>query len=148
MVVNGVRVDFVGEYEYPYFLRKFKGYVVKVVSSVGDEEIEESLRISKVGYLPIYILKCTSPSYIKNIIETEKKQFNFNYAKVEIERSILDINRFKGLILVSLGESRLVCCNDYSDYDSSNIVVKGFLGNLKDIIYSSLSIYNRRIVEL
>lgn len=147
MVVNGVRVDFVGEYKYPYFLRKFKGYVVKVVSSIGEGEIEESLRIRKAGYLPVYILKCTSPSYIKNIIETKKKQFNFNYAKVEIEKSILDINRFKGLILVSLGESRLICCNDYSDCEG-NVVIKGFLGNLRDIINSSLTMYNRRIVEL
>lgn len=147
MVINGVRVDFIGEYKYPYFLRKFKGYVVKVVNSVGDEEIEESLKVCEVGYLPLYILKCTSPSYIKNIVETEKKQFNFNYAKVEIEKSILDINRFKGLVLVSLDDSKLMCCNDYFDYDN-NIVVKGFLGNIRDIIQSSLTMYNRRIVEL
>lgn len=148
MVINGVKVDFIGEYKYPYFLRKFKGYVVKVVNSVGDEEIEESLKVCEVGYLPLYILKCTSPSYIKNIVETEKKQFNFNYAKVEIEKSILDINRFKGLVLVSLDDSKLMCCNDYFDYDNNNIVVKGFLGNIIDIIQSSLTMYNRRIVEL
>ena len=148
MVINGVKVDFIGEYKYPYFLRKFKGYVVKVVNSVGDEEIEESLKVSEMGYLPLYILKCTSPSYIKNIVETEKNQFNFNYAKVEIEKSILDINRFKGLVLVSLDDSKLMCCNDYFDYDNNNIIVKGFLGNIRDIIQSSLTMYNRRIVEL
>lgn len=145
MVVQGVEVDFVGEYAFPYFLRRYKGYVVKVVNCICNREVEESNKLSEMGYLPIFIFKIDNLSYVRDKLETEKRNFSFEYTEIEIERDICNIENIKGVVLVYLGKDKTVCCNEFKTKENS-VVLQGLSGTLKCMLDGALAMYNRRIV--
>lgn len=145
MKVNGVEVDFVGEYAYPYFLRRYKGYILKVVNSICNKEVEESNKLLGMGYLPIFILRPDVLSYVKDITETEKRNFSFKYSKIEIEKDIFNFKNFKGIILICLSDDNTVCCTKFETVNN-NVIVQGLSGSLRYMIDGTLAMYNRRIV--
>ena len=54
--IKGVNVDFIANYKYPYFLNKYRGYIIKEVDCIDTVEVEESKLLTRSGYLPIYIV--------------------------------------------------------------------------------------------
>lgn len=145
--IKGVNVDFIGSYKYPLLLRKYRGYVIKEVSSISKDEIFESIVIGKERYLPIYVMKCSSGIYTKKKIENEKSQFNLSTVIVEIEKSVLDIENFKGVVLLDTSDSNLVCCYEFK-VSGDKVIISGFEGNLQECVRNSLIFYNRRLVDL
>ena len=142
-----VNVDFIGKYNYPLLLRKYGGYVLKEVDYIKENEVAESMSLVDMDYLPIYILNCNKTYFTKKEVENEKSQFNLKSIILEIEKDILDIKNFKGVILLDISNGIYVCSQEYK-VKGDKIIIKGFLGNLQECITNSLIFYNRRLVDL
>ena len=66
---------------------------------------------------------------------------------VEIEKSVLDIENFKGVVLLDTSDSNLVCCYEFK-VSGDKVIISGFEGNLQECVRNSLIFYNRRLVDL
>lgn len=146
--IKGVDVDFIANYKYPFFLNRYRGYVLKEVDCIGEKEIFESKVLIRIGYLPIYIVKCNSSKYTINKLENEKMPFNLKAMNLEIEKSVLDIKKFKGSVILNIAEDgstkNMVFCSSYS-LVGDKAFIKGISGNLDSCVKNSLVYYNRRI---
>lgn len=153
MLVNGVDVDFVGEYDYPFFLKKYKGYAIKVVTRISGKESSECDKLLDAGYLPLFILKSKCCNEDIEVLETEKNKFSFICGKLEIEKSIFSVDNFNGIIIACPSDgsnvvscnSNVVSCNSIVIGDNK-VVAMGISGCLSKVLESTLLIYNRRIV--
>ena len=146
--IKGVNVDFIANYKYPYFLNKYRGYIIKEVDCIDTVEVEESKLLTRSGYLPIYIVKCNSLNLVSNKLENEKMPFNLIAVNLEIENKKLEIDEFKGSLIFNISDEDtlgdLVFCNNYG-YSNGVVTVKGILGSLDSCVKSSLILYSRRV---
>ena len=145
MNINGVEVDFIGEYEYPYFLKKYKGYAIKIVNRVGVRELISCNLIVSEGYLPIFIVNVDYGLGVRSVTEKEKNGFSFDCSKLEIERSIFSIDNFNGVLIFHTEKDNYVCGNSIVVGDNK-VILKGMSGTLRQVLENTLLIYNRRIV--
>lgn len=149
--INGVRVDFICKYKYPYFLHRYKGYALKNCSSIGKEEIKQSKLIRKEGYLPIFVVNLDEYSNIGDTLEKRKSHLGFTSVTLEIEKDLLDLKKFKGVALVNItkGNSPLeVATCIYNKIENDKIIVEGFSGTFNNVIERVLLIYNSKITRI
>lgn len=149
--ISGVEVDFIQSYKYPYFAHRYMGFVLKACNSIGRKEVKESRIIIKQGYLPIYIVKLEEGKKVNNLLEKENRHLGFNPISLEIKKNILDVKKFKGVVLLDISKEdsyvELATCL-YSKSDGDNLIVEGFKGSLNCVIDKVLLIYNSKISRI